>query len=297
MPIQSERNLYPGVNPHLNSSLQNEPGGWQSFHSEHVVDILRGINERLPSNYFARSEKTMQISEIIPPVGLRSPGHTVPDVTVFRARNAPSGGSGSTAVLTATPPSRSDLIVEHLSIEYYLPGVAIYQAGEGDLLGKPVTRIELLSPANKPGGAHHSHYLAKRTETFQSELRLVEIDYLHETPPILSDMPSYALKEAGSFPYWVLVSDPRPTLNKGLTYYYEIGVMTSLPVITIPLSGTDAMTLYLGAVYNRTFASSRFFQMVVDYTQEPIHMERYTSTDQALIRERMAVIKAESQVT
>jgi len=291
MAIHSERNLYPGINPHLNSSLQSEPGGWQSFHSEHVVDILRGINERLPTGYFARSEKTMQISEIIPPIGGRSPGSTVPDVTVFRARNMPSS-SGST-MLMATPPSRSALIIEQLSTEDYFSGIVIYQAGEGDLLGKPVTRIELLSPANKPGGTHHSHYLAKRTETFQSELRLVEIDYLHETPPVLESMPSYPLREEGAFPYWILVSDPRPTLSKGLTHFYEIGVDTPLPIIAIPLSGNDTMTLDLGAVYNRTFASSRFFQMLVDYSQEPLHFERYLSADQALIQIRMSVIAEE----
>lgn len=291
MPIQSERNLYPGINPHLNSSLQSKPAGWQSFHSIHVTHLFEAIDAALPTGYFARSEKTMQINEIIPPVGLRSPGRTVPDVTVFRVGNIPSG-SGSTT-LTATPPSRSALIIEQLSTEDYLSGIVIYQAGEGDLLGKPVTRIELLSSANKPGGTHHSHYLAKRMETFQSELRLVEIDYLHETPPVLESMPSYPLGEVGAFPYWVLVSDPRPTLSKGLTHFYEIGVDTALPIITIPLSGTDVMTLDLGAVYNRTFASSRFFQMIVDYTQEPLHFERYTKADQALIRSRMTAIAAE----
>lgn len=292
MAIQSERNLYPGINPHLNSSLQNEPGGWQSFHSIHVTHLFEAIDAALPTGYFARSEKTMQISEIIPPVGPRSPGYTVPDVSIFRIGNVASGSKGN--MLAATPPSRTTLIIEQLATEDYLPGIAIYQAGEGDLLGKPVTRIELLSPANKPGGAHHSHYLAKRTETFQSELRLVEIDYLHETPPILSGMSNYSLKEAGSFPYWVLASDPRPTLAKGLTAYYEIGVDMPLPVITIPLSGTDTMTLDLGAVYNHTFASSRFFQMIVDYEQEPVHFERYISADQVLIHARMATIAAEN---
>lgn len=294
MAIQSERNLYQGVNPHLNSSLQNEAGGWQSFHSIHVTHLFEAIDATLPSGYFARSEKTMQINEIIPPLSLRSPGHTVPDVTVFRMGNISSDGGETT--LTATPPSRSMLIIEHMTREDYLPGIAIYQAGAGDLLGKPVTRVELLSPANKPGGAHHSHYLVKRTETFQSTLRLVEIDYLHETPPLLNDLPSYVLREEGAPPYWVLVSDPRPTLNKGLTYTYEIGVDTALPIITIPLSGTDTMTLDLGAVYNRTFASSRFFQMVVDYAQEPTHFERYIPADQALIRARMAAIAAEISV-
>ena len=293
MAIQSERNLYPGINAHLNSSLQNEPGGWQSFHSIHVTHLFEAIDAALPNGYFARSEKTMQINEIIPPLSLRSPGRTVPDVTVFRAGNMPSSG-GTT--LTATPPSHSMLIIDQLATEDYLPGIAIYQAGEGDLLGKPVTRVELLSPANKPGGTHHSHYLAKRTETFESTLRLVEIDYLHETPPLLNGLLSYVLHEEGAPPYWVLVSDPRPTLNKGLTYTYEIGVDMSLPIITIPLSGTDTMTLDLGMVYNRTFASSRFFQMIVDYAQEPTHFERYTSADQALIRARMAAIAAEISV-
>ncbi len=291
MAIQSERNLYPGINPHLNSSLQNEPRGWQSFHSIHVTHLFEAIDAALPAGYFARSEKTMQINEIIPPLGLHSPGRTVPDVTVFRMGNIASSSSGAT--LIATPPSRSTLIVEQLSTEDYLSGIVIYQAGEGDLLGKPVTRIELLSPANKPGGAHHSHYLAKRTETFQSELRLVEIDYLHETPPVLESMPNYSLHEEGSFPYWVLVSDPRPTLSKGLTHFYEIGVDIPLPIITIPLLGADTMTLDLGAVYNHTFASSRFFQMVVDYAQEPIHFERYKPADQILIQARMTAIAAE----
>jgi len=29
MPIRADRNMYPGINPHLNSALQQSGGGWQ----------------------------------------------------------------------------------------------------------------------------------------------------------------------------------------------------------------------------------------------------------------------------
>lgn len=295
MPIQSKRNLYPGINAHLNSLLQHEPGGWQSFHSVHVTHLFEAIDANLPPGYFARSEKTMQINEIIPPPGPRlTSGWTIPDVTVFRARSGVAGGE--MAVANATPPARTLLLAENMTTEEYLPGIAIYQAGEGDLLGKPITRIELLSPANKRGGAHHTHYLARRSETFDSQLRLVEIDFLHETPPVIGSLPSYPDREEGSFPYWVIISDPLPTVAKGHADVYDIGVDMALPIIAVPLAGREAMALNLGAVYNQTFASSRFFQMVVDYEQEPVHFDRYTPADQSLIRARMAAVAAEQPV-
>src|SRR5262249_44712225 len=104
MALQSEQNLYPGINAHLNSILQNEPGGWQSFHAGHVTHLFETIDANLPPGYFARSEKTMQISEIIPAVGPRSASRTTPDVMVFQS--VKNGGQARTA-LAPTPPSRS----------------------------------------------------------------------------------------------------------------------------------------------------------------------------------------------
>jgi len=289
MTIFSEKNLYPGINAHLNSSLQHESGGWQSFHSVHVTHLFEAIDARLPEGYYARSEKTMQISEIIPPVGPSRPRTTTPDITVFRSRLTILGGGATT--LTATPPTRRIPITEILTPDDFLPGITIYQTGEGGPTGKPITRIELLSPANKPGGAHYPHYLVKRMETLQSNLRLVEIDYLHESRPITPTLPSYPDGEDGAFPYLVLVSDPRPTLEEGGTEVYGIAVDSPLPIITIPLAGADTMTLNLGAVYNHTFSSSRYFQMVVDYAQDPSQFERYTAADRELIQGRLAKIR------
>lgn len=297
MAIQSDKNLYPGINAHLNSVLQNERGAWRPFHSSHITDLTRALDEILPEGYLALNEQSLQISELIPPVGL-SPRNKdiIPDVTVFRTRSS-LRPEASAVALSATPPSRTVSIEEWLTAEDFLQGVMIYQATEGNLLGRPITRIELLSPANKPGGSHNVHYTAKRSETLRSGLRLVEIDYLHQTPPIMLNLPSYSDQEEGASPYYVLVSDPRPTFEQGKTDVYEFGVDDPLPVIPVPLAGEDTVLLNLGEVYNRTFAGSRFFHMVVNYETDPPHFDRYTPADRALIRARLAVVAQNGPVS
>jgi hypothetical protein len=280
MPIQAARNLYPGINAHLNSYLQNEPGAWRSYHSEHIVDIRRVLSEYLPPGYLALSEKGLQIAEI--QVGsLTRSRLNIPDVTVYQSSGSTAQNPPST--LLATPPVETLPITTMIIDDDYLSGVVIYRASEGSLPGKPVTRLELLSPANKVGGSHHETYVLRRSETLQASLCLVEIDYLHQTPPITHALASYPAQEAGAYPYTVLVSDPRPTLEQGKTYVYGFGVDSPLPVVTVPLAGADNVLLDLGAAYNRTFESSPFFQMLADYELNPPQFERYTPADRERI--------------
>lgn len=297
MAIQSDRNLYRGVNAHLNSILQAEPGGWESFHSVHVTHLFEALDAQLPTGYFARSEKSLQISEVVPSTAENPPGGTKPDVTVYHTASSPASGLAiGTATATAAAstvvatPTTTIPISDTLTVEDYLTGIVIYQAGEGSLLGRPVTRIELLSPANKPPGSHYAQYLHKRRETLQSGLRLVEIDYLHERRPVIHALPSYPDHEEDSHPYTILISDPRPTFEQGQTTVYGFGVDEVFPVVPIPLAGADVLNFDFGVVYEHTFESSRFFRMVVDYEQELIHFERYSDPDQKRIRWRMAAI-------
>lgn len=88
----------------------------------------------------------------------------MPDVTIYRSHHIPGVPAPT---LTATAPTRSIPIAPLLTEEDFLSGIVIYQAGEGGLLGRPVTQIELLSPANKPGGGHFTRYASKRLETLQ----------------------------------------------------------------------------------------------------------------------------------
>lgn len=275
MPIFAKTNQYPGINPHLNSYLQHEAGGWENFHSVYVVYLFEVLDEVLPPGYFARSEKSLQISEIL----------TKPDVTIFRTHLSIEKvyAEPATAPTTVLP------ILATLDEEETLNAVMIYQA-EGGPSGRPITRIELLSPANKASGSHHPKYTVKRLQTLQSGLRLVELDFLHESPPILSNIASYPDHEANAQPYNVFVSDPRPTLEQGQMTGYAIGVMDMLPKIVLPLAGADKIAFDLGEVYTRTFNRSRFFQSIVDYEQVPVYFDRYHQDDQTRIRQHMKTL-------
>lgn len=246
MAIHSDKNLYPGINAHLNSFLQHEAGGWRSFHAEHIIDLCGSIDRELPANYYVRSQFSLQGSE-------------------FEENFAEAEDS--------------------------LIGLVIYQMGEQRSSDVPITRIELLSPANKPGGSHYEQYILKRQQTLESGLRLVEIDDLHETPPIIDVLPDYSKGETDAYPYIIIISDPRPTLEKGLTKVYAFHVAQKLPKLNLPLAGADVVKVDFGAVYNHTFESSRFFLMIVDYEQNPTALERYSEKDRAWIEQHLAALR------
>ena len=64
MAIKFRKNIYNGVNAHLNSELQHESGAWEVFHSEHIPDIARAIDAVLPPGYLAETEHGLQIRAI-----------------------------------------------------------------------------------------------------------------------------------------------------------------------------------------------------------------------------------------
>jgi hypothetical protein len=76
MPIHSKTNLYPGINAHLNSFLQQEGGGWESFHAEHIIDLRRVLAQTLPRGYYAVAEKSLQ-------------GETCTGITVYQGETYP----------------------------------------------------------------------------------------------------------------------------------------------------------------------------------------------------------------
>lgn len=285
MTLTTQHNLYPGVNAHLNSYLQDEPGGWESFHSEHIIDIARVLNDILPAGYYVRPEKTLQIREAAdPPV---KPLRTTPDVTVYRVSTDVVGGvAAAPEAGTKTLP-----LIETFSEEDLLTGLVIYQDGEAPG-GRAITRIELLSPGNKPPGAHHEQYRLKRRQTLESGLRMIEIDYLHQSRPWIEGLPSYPDGEPDAYPYYVITNDPRPTFERGVSTVYRVAVDTALPTITIPLAGADSVRLDLNLVYRRTFEGNRFYSMVVDYDQSPARFEAYVPEDQIRIQALLQFIRA-----
>ena len=289
--MHAEQNLYPGVNPHLNSFLQQPDGGWESFHARFISLLTDSVEAALPDAYYAIEEKSLQIMVLYADeTPAQRPSRTTPDVVIFRVGE---GGHREvvTAPLGATMTPTLTLSVEETFVEEDSPtSVMIYRLKDGKVPGEPVTRLELLSPGNKPGGAHYAQYLAKRQYTLRTGIRLVEIDFLHETPPLLRQIPNYAAQDSGAKAYNVLVSNPHPDLSQGKTDIFTFGVSDHIPSLDVPLTETQHITVDFGAVYNQTVASRRLFYTLADYAQTPINFGRYTDADQAWIKEFMAQI-------
>lgn len=278
----AESAQYPGINAHLNSFLQQPDGGWESFHAEHIIQIRRALDTILPENYYAIAENSLQISA----AGLDRSRRTRPDVSVYQR-------SASTKPLlndvTATTPTLVMPLPETLleDEDDTLTAIGIYQMVAGQMPGELVTRIEVLSPSNKPGG-DHARYTHKRLQSLRSGVNLIEMGYLHQTRPIITRIPSYPDRAENATPYYILVSNPHPTLTEGAVALYAVAINQALPRLRLPLASDDSTILDLQKVYGATITETRAFQLMIDLSELPANFEAYTAVDQAHIRQIMA---------
>lgn len=291
MPIRSKDNQYKGINAHLHSHFQTE-GGWSGFHGMHITHLAEAINEDLPTSYLVDVEQSLQIREFHPDTGerIRRPQ---PDITVYESRTSSSESPSTTSgtVATLTQPLAETVEVNE---DLYYTALVIYRVEDDASLGRPITRIELLSPSNKFGDGY-AQYREKRIATLRSEMILVEMDYLHETPPVVKGVPSYADRESGAYPYNITISDPTPSFDEGTAKTYAFGIDEPIPMLDIPLLKSDSVTVDFNVVYNRTFGSLGAYSQRVDYEALPHNFESYAENDQKKIKQRMELVRSHSQ--
>lgn len=241
-------NPYPGVNAHLNSLLQTpgtleQPSMWPGFHLAHIAHIVDALNDQLPERYIAIAEQSLQSRGLDIAV---EPERPKPDVTVFRQTGA-SALTGSSA--NAAPYWEAPLI-DILDPVQQPRAVMIREISQQRTLGRVVVRIELLWPSNKPGGSGADGYAARRQEAIDTSVPLIEIDYLHESPSVVSQLPHYPTHPR-SYPYTILVTDPRPVWSQGSLRAYGCRVGEILRVFPLPLAGDETLfsisTLYMRA--------------------------------------------------
>ena len=271
---------FPGVNAHLNSRLLQPDGGWEMFHAEHIIAIRQRLDAILPDNYYAASEKSLQVTTFDD----RPAGRTTPDVSVYRTAPGTSPASGEAAAPTAVLPI-DDATLDDQTDPH---AVTIYRMESGQFPGTLVTRLELLSPANKPGGSHYPRYLQRRHETLHSRVNLIEIDYLHTTHPIVRSIPSYPRREDRATPYYVLVSQPSPSVAEGQMRLYAVGIDQPLPRLSIPLAGGDAVVFDLNHTYHQTIDNARVLRLLADTAQPLVNPQHFSDADRERIRALLA---------
>ncbi len=282
--VHTIKNQYHGINAHLHSYMQHE-GGWDSFHSSHIVYLTSALKSKLlPMGYTAEVENSLQIRRYDEAAGRPESDVMILDTDSERVlqRTTPKSSRISAQQVLAIP----DVIdIEEELSPYRAIGIYEYTTNPRDR-GEPVGWIELLSPSNKPGGQDASAYRTKRYKILQSGIVFVELDYLDASPPTFGRMAS---KKA----YRIVVIDPRPAFLEGLVYPIEFDVDEPIPTIEIPLNAEDILKFDFNLPYQRTFEDLFYGIELVDYRQLPLNFNRYSRDNQTRITARMlAVLKA-----
>jgi hypothetical protein len=163
--------------------------------------------------------------------------------------------------------------------------VVIRLPNEQDRLGEVITRIEVLTPTNKPGGTFYAGYRDRRQASLDRRIPLIEVDYLHESSPVVPALPVYP-HEMGSYPYIISLAHP----ITGQVNVYGIVIDQLLPVIPIPLAREETLFFDLDPVYQHTFKARRSHLVIKNYDTDPLRFETYSLDDQARIRARVQEI-------
>lgn len=263
---------------------ETSPALWHSFHSSHIGDITNALNDMLPENYVARSEQSLQIRSETFEFGAKSQRRE-PDVSIYA--RFPSALPQRESLATASVDMVEVALEETLQFaeEFTMAAVVIREVSVGQQLGRIVTRLELLSPSNKPGDEGYEAYHKGRNQALFSHVPLIEIDYLHETPLPLN----YRRRHA----YYIVISDPRPSVDTGKATLNGFNFDAPFPVIEIPLAESETLTFDFGAVYNHTFERGRWGKML-DYTALPERFETYSPEDRERIQAVMQRVSTQS---
>lgn len=297
--VQSVKNQYRGINAHLHSLLQTE-GGWDSFHTIHIGHLTTALQAQLiPMGYEADIEQSLQIKRANEFLGTPISDISVFDSDPARQFEIPLGYSGDTHEIVMPIPTLLSLTEEEIT---YYKAVGLYQASSNrEDRGKPVAWIELLPPSNKPTGRDFESYRDKRAKILHSGIVFIELDYLHQYPPTFDSLSNYAPRGKGqppafgSHPYRITVIDPRPDFFEGQGHSRQFDVDDLIPEMKILLNAGDVLEFDFNLPYQRTFEEMRYGRRV-DYSQQPLNFELYSSDDQARILWRMlAVLKAAQQ--
>jgi hypothetical protein len=288
MPITLKDNQYNGINAHLHSLFQSGTLDyqWGSFHSRHISHLADALQERLPPGYRAFDEQSLQI-RLDTDWEDTTTQRRKPDVTIYSSETALPHPT-ALAETAIKPFWEAALDEAWLAPEDEMKAIMVYHVGGRARV--PVTRIELLSPANKQRGRHFRQYESKRWEALRGGLPLVEIDYLHESASPVPGLPRYPT-DPNSLPYHITISDPRLPPPYKSVRSFGFRVDENIPPLMLPLAGDEVVEMDFDAPYQHTFRAGRWGEDV-DYAQAPPRISSYREDDQQAIRDKMRAVQA-----
>lgn len=217
------------------------------------IVLAEELNHNLPQNYVARMDSRLYVEQ---------PSHDIiPDIALMRRPRSLSVPSRGGAALLEPEYAPETFTVLPLEIsESYI---------EIRTLTRPrriITVIEILSPANKSGGAGRNAYLKKQQEILESDANLLEIDLLRRGPHTVA-VPREGVAGYGTWDYLACLNR---AASRATYEFWRIGLRQRLPRLRIPLSeGEPDASLDLQAAFNRVYDGGRFREET-DYNAPPL---------------------------
>jgi hypothetical protein len=233
--------IFPGMDPYL-----EDPNLWPGVHAALVIYIRDQLQPLIEPRYIAAVEER---------VYLEGPGREIiPDVWIAR-EPASSGG-----VAVAEAPSEGPEVLVVPGLEVHESYINILDRATGQ---KIVTVIEVVSPTNKASGAGRDSYVEKQLEIRHSDTHLVEIDLLRGGQHVVA-APSDWLRRLGAYDYVIGIERSG---HRGRFEVYRCALRNALPVIAIPLAGSDPdVLLNVREVMKKVYDAGRY-RARIDYTQ------------------------------
>lgn len=243
---------FPGMDPFI------EGQAWRDFHDTLILEIRRALVPALQPHYIALTGERTYLEQVqdeppeaAPPAGLpRRFAHARP-LAVGRSAGRPS-----------SPERMREICLE------------IRRSDTREV----VAVIDALSPNNKHAGSEGRRaYQSGRERVLRSDAHLLELDLLRggQRPPMEESLPPAA--------YYVILSRSR---RRPMADVWPIGLRDRLPVMPVPLAGTDPdVTLDLQAVFATVYDGAGY-RYSLSYRRDP--EPPLSDEDAAWVREVLA---------
>ncbi len=232
---------FPGMDPFLEKNPV-----FHELHTQFLAEAQRLLQPQVRPKYLVKLERHLSEGSVWGmETGEISLARKEPDLTLA-TREAASPESGSIAVLPMPLVSATEeLDADELEMRKQRR-IVIYVNTQRRMA---VASIELLSPSNKDAGSlNQLRYLEKRSSALHGGLHWIEIDLLRggQRPPLPVALPQ-------PMDYLAYIAQATPTGWKHLAYGWNL--RQPMPLLPIPLLGTDQALLDLGACFRAAYDS------------------------------------------
>jgi hypothetical protein len=229
---------FPGMDPYLEKNPI-----FHELHTQILSEAQAQLQPQLRPKYVARLERHLSEGSVWDaPSELISLAGKEPDWTV--AAVAPATELESTATLPSpTASATQELDADELALRRQRR-IVIYVRTQPR---QAVASIELLSPSNKAASSvGQARYWEKRASALHGGLHWIEIDLLRggQRPPLTVTLPQPT-------DYLAYVTQATPSGWKHLVYAW--GLREPLPVVPIPLLGSDRALLDLSGCFRTAY--------------------------------------------